>query len=89
MVPYESKVMNVEDDILNFFPIRQNRKDYTRKYKNWGDESRMIIIDDGHLCDTVIADNIDLIRNNILESRYLVLSYLQIGLHTADANYSI
>ena len=28
---------NVEDDILNLYPIIQNRNDYPREYNNYGD----------------------------------------------------
>ena len=40
---------------------------------------------DEHLGDTIISGNTDLRVNIILESRYLALSYLRIGLHAGDA----
>ena len=76
---------NVEDDILNLYPIIQNRNDYPREYNNYGDYYRMVLLCDGNLRDTVIPDNTYLSRNSILEIRYSNPSYLQISLHTGDS----
>ena len=57
--------------------------------KNCGDESSMVILYGEHLGDTTIDSNIYLMRNIILESRDLVLSYLHIGIYTGDAKYRI
>ena len=58
-------------------------------WKNCGDDSSTVSLYDGHLGDTIIAVNTDIIINIILESRNLVLSYLRIGLHTGDEKYRI
>ena len=50
--------------------------------KNCGDESIMVLLYNEHLGDTIIAVNTDISRNIMMESIYLVLSYLHIGLHT-------
>ena len=65
MVPYKLKVKNVEDDKINFSPIRQNIKYCPRKDNNCGDESSMVILDDGQLRGPVIYENIDIISNKI------------------------
>ena len=49
----------------------------------------MVILDDNQLDDTIVNGNTDLRGNIILESRYSVLFYLHIGLHTGDAKYRI
>ena len=67
------------------FPENENEK----HKKNCGDNSGMVLLYDGELGDTIIACDIDLIRNIILKIRYLVLSYLHIGLHTRDVIYWI
>ena len=79
MVPYNLKVMNVEDDMINLPPIRQNRNAYPRGENNFGDDSSMVILDERNLCDTVIAENEYLVSNDITESRDSVLSYIHIG----------
>ena len=79
MVPDESKVMHIEDDILNFSPIRQNRNTYPSKEKNCGGRSSMVILDNNNLCYTIISGNKDLSSNNIPESRYSVLPYPHIS----------
>ena len=53
-----------------------------KKLKNCGDDYSMDLLYGGHLGDTIISGNTDLIVNIILEIRYLVLSYLHIGLPT-------
>ena len=80
-------MINVEGDIINFFPIRHNRNAYPRKEKNCGDDSIMVIIDDKNLGNTIITGNIDLSRNIIMYSRDLVLSFIHIGIHTGDEKY--
>ena len=49
----------------------------------------MVLLYDEHVGDTIIAGNTDLSGNIIMESIYLVLSYLHIGIHTGDAKYMI
>ena len=66
MIPYESKVIHVEDGILNLSPIRKNRNTYHRKIKNCGDDSIIVILYGNHLGDTIIAGNTDLSGNIIL-----------------------
>ena len=89
MTPYKSKVMHFEDDVLNFSLNRYNRNYYPRKYNNCGDDSSMSLMYDKHSGDIIIAGNIDLRGNNIMESIGLVLSYLHIDLHTGDEKYRV
>ena len=49
----------------------------------------MVLIYDEHLGDTIIAGNIDLRENIIMESRDLVLYYIHTGLQNGDAKYGI
>ena len=49
----------------------------------------MILLYDEHLGDTIISGNTNLRKTIILESRELVLSYLQFGLHSGDEKYTI
>ena len=49
----------------------------------------MALLYDEHLVDTIIYENTDLSGNMIMEIRDLVLSYLQIGLHTSNEKYRI
>ena len=63
MVAYKLKVINSEDDTLNFSPMRQNINDYPREDNNCGDESIIVLQYDGHLCDTIIVDNTDIMIN--------------------------
>ena len=80
MVPYKSKLMHVEDDILNFSSIRQNRNYYPREDNNCGEDSSMtVLIDDDHLCEAIIDGTKDIRVHKILESRDSVLSSVQIG----------
>ena len=76
MIPYKSKVMHVEDDIIILSPIINNRNAYPRKENNCGDDYCMILIDDENLGRNIIDGNTDLSGNIILERGYLVLSYL-------------
>ena len=69
---------HVEDDTLTFSPIRQNINSYAKEDKNWGDNSSTVLLDDGNLCDTVIADNTYISSNRIPEIQYLVLSFIPI-----------
>ena len=46
MIPYKSKVMHTEYDILNFSPIIQKINSYPRKENNYGDDSSMFLLDD-------------------------------------------
>ena len=52
---------------------------YSRSENNCGDDSIMFLPDDKHLCDTLISENTDLIRNQIYKRIYSVLSSLHIG----------
>ena len=74
MVPYKLKVMYVEDDILNFSPIIQNKNGYHSEEKNCGDDSIKVLPYDNQWCDNIISGNSDISGNNILEVRKLVLS---------------
>ena len=78
VLAYKSIMMQVEDDALNFYPKRQSINYYPEEGNNWGGDSSIVLLDDGHLGDTVIPDSIDLSSNNIPEIRYSVLSYLHI-----------
>ena len=89
MIPYKSKVIHVEDGMINVFPIRNNRNVYPSKQNICGDDSSTVLINDEHLGDTIIATNSGISRKIIMESRQLVVSYLHIGLHTGDAKYRI
>ena len=89
MVPYKPDVINIEDDLLNFSPIGQNKNSYPREYNNFGFDSSMVLLYDGHLSDTIITEKIDLSWNKILESRDSFLSSIHIGLHIDDAKYRI
>ena len=57
----------------------QNDKAYPREENNLGNDSGMILLDDGNFCDTTIAENIDLSSNNIPEIIDSVISSLCIG----------
>ena len=54
MVVYKLKVINVEDDTLNFSTIIQNINAYPREENKCGDDYRTFLTDDGNLCDTLI-----------------------------------
>ena len=69
MIPHKSKAMHVEDDIINFCPIRQKINSYTRKEKNACDYSSMVLLYGEHLGDIIIAVNTDLKVNRIMEIR--------------------
>ena len=79
MLFYKPKVMHNEEYTLDLYPMRQNRNAYPIEWNTCGYDFSMFIPDDGPLCDTVNYDNIDLIRNSIIETIYLVLSSLKIG----------
>ena len=85
MVAYKLKVMHNEYDTLNFWLIRQNSNSYPREENNCGDDSSIFILDYDHLFGTIIDGNTYIISNNIMESRYSVLSYIHIGLHIGDS----
>ena len=89
MTPYKSKVMHIEDDILNLSLNIQNKNYYHRKYNYCGDDSSMDHMYDKHLGDTIVSGNKDLRGNRMMESRGLVLSYLHIDIHTGDAKYRV
>ena len=55
MIDYELKLMHDEDNILSFFAIRQNCKEYPREENNLGDDYSMYLTNDCHMCDTVIS----------------------------------
>ena len=78
MISYKLKVRQIEHDSLNVYPTRQNGNAYPDEYNKCGYDSSTIIIDDGHLGDTLIPENTDIVRNNIPEDRYLVLYYFHI-----------
>ena len=85
MVAYESKVMQDEDDTLNFSSIRKNSNTYSMKGRSYGYDYSTFIPVVGHLWDTVIPENTHARNNKIPEYRYLVLS----SLCTDDAKYRI
>ena len=60
-----------------------------KNYKNCGYEYIMVLLDDEHWGDTIIAGNTYLSRNIIPKSREFFLSYLHIGLQTGYAKYRI
>ena len=64
--PKKLKVMNVDYDIMNLLSIGNGINTYPREDNNCGDYSIMVIIYDGHLCETIIDYNTDLRSNNIL-----------------------
>ena len=68
MIPYKSKMVHVEEDIINFSPII-HKKSHPRKENNYGDDYSIVLLYDEHLGDTIIAGNTDLSGNIILESR--------------------
>ena len=80
MIPYKSKVIHVEGNILNFSPLIQNRNAYHWKEDYFGDGSSMVFLDDKHLDNNIISGNTYPSGNRILESRDLVLSSVQIGI---------
>ena len=84
IIPYKLKVMHAEENMLNLSPIRQKMNFYPRKENNCGDEYSMVILDDKHLGDTIIARSTYFRGNRILESIGFVLYYLHIGLHNGD-----
>ena len=73
------KVVHVEDKILNLYPIIQNRNDHPSEKNNCGEEYIIVLLDGKNLCETIIYKITYIRRNNITESRDLVLSYLHIG----------
>ena len=69
----------VEYYTLNFFTLLNNINTYPREYNKFVDYYSMVLPYYGQLCDTVIPDNVDLIRNHITEIRYLVLRSFHVG----------
>ena len=67
MIDYKLKLMNDEDDTLNFSTMRQNYKAYPREENNLGDDSSRFLLDYRNLCDTIIDDITYLSSNNIHE----------------------
>ena len=63
MIPYKSKLMHAEDNIINFSPIRYKINFYPRKENNCGYDSSMVLLDNNHLGDTIIDGDTDLIGN--------------------------
>ena len=60
-----------------------------RTIENGGDDSSVVLLYGRHLSDTIISKNTYLSGNIIMESRYLVPSYVNIGLHTGNEKYRI
>ena len=58
-------MIHYEDDKLKFSSMRQNGKGYTKEKNNLGGDFSIFLLDDGNFCDTTIADNTELISNNI------------------------
>ena len=79
MIDYKLKLMNDEDDTLNFSTMRQNYKAYPREENNLGDDSSRFFLDYRNFCDTIIDDITYLSSNNIHEIIYSVLFPLHIG----------
>ena len=74
MVDYKLKLMHVENDTLNVFPIRKNDNHY-----HCGDYYVTFITDFGYLCGTDIPDKATFRINNIPTRIYSVIIYLHIG----------
>ena len=68
MIDYKLKVIHDEDDTVYLYPMGQSGKDYYKEENNLGDDYIMFLLDDDNLCDTIISDNTDFIRNKIPES---------------------
>ena len=89
ILPYKSKVIHVEDYILNFDPLIQNINYYPREENNCGDDSSMSLLNYYHFWDTIIAGNIYLSSNDILGIIDSALSSLHVGIPIGDAKYRI
>ena len=85
MIDCKLKVIHDEDYTLNFYPMRQNGKVYTREENNLGDNSSIFLPYEWNFCDTIIAENTYLRSNNIPERIESVIY----SLHIFGAKYSI
>ena len=65
VIPYKSKVVYAEEDILNFTPIRQKINSYPSKENKFGDDYSMVLIYDKNFGDTIIFGDTYL-RGNII-----------------------
>ena len=79
MIDYKFKVVHYEYYTLNLYNMIRNIHNYPRGENNLGDDSSMFLTYDWNLCDTIIADNIELISNNITEIMDSFIFYLTIG----------
>ena len=66
MVTYRLKVMHVEYDTLNLYPIILNINIYPMEDNNYGEEFSMILLDNEDSGNTIISENTDPSRNNVL-----------------------
>ena len=89
MATNKPKVTKNAYDTLNFSLIRHSRNLHPREENNCGDESSIVILDNEHLCDTIIASNAYIRSNKVIKIRDLVISSLHIGLHIGDEKYRI
>ena len=58
--------MHVEGAIIHFDHIRQNRNAYPMKEKNCSDDSSIVLLDEYHLGNTIVAGNTYLGGNRTL-----------------------
>ena len=65
MVACKLKVVHAEEDSLHLSPTRKNINDHPGEENSCGDDSIIFLPYDGHLCHTVIADNIDFSSNKM------------------------
>ena len=77
--------MHLEDDTPNLSVIRQTINAFLREHNNYCGDSSKVLPDYGHVCDTVIPYNTDIIMNNSHESRYFFLY----SLHNSGTKYRI
>ena len=76
--------------IYSIFPLSEITKNaYTREEKNFVGDYSMVLLNNNHLCDTIISENIDISCNNMMETGSFVLPSLHISLHVGDAKYRI
>ena len=66
IISYKQRVIHVEDDIINFSPIKQNRNAYPGKGNNFGDYSITVLLDGDHLGNKIIYGNTCLRGNSII-----------------------
>ena len=60
-------MIRIENDSLNLSLIRHNINVYPLKENNYGDDSSIVLLDGGHLGDTIITGNTYINVNSILK----------------------